>query len=232
MTAFPRMTPVAERAVLVTFGERIDDSAWQQVRGLDAALAAHPFPGFAEAVPAYTSILVAFDPLVTDHAGAMVALRGLMADLTFRPRPGTQRRVHICYDPPFDADLAAVSERTGLTPEAVVAAHLGQRYTVSMYGFAPGYAYLAGVDEAISLPRKERPVRDVPAGSVIIAGTQCLVTTLTMPTGWWILGRSPTPILRPQAERPFLFDVGDDVQFERIDRAQYDRLLQANEGGA
>ena len=71
---------------------------------------------------------------------------------------------------------------------------------------------------------KPAPVRNVPAGSVIIAGPQCLVTTLTMPTGWSIIGRSPTPILLDQPDRPFLFDVGDKVTFERIDLATFERL--------
>jgi inhibitor of KinA len=88
-----------------------------------------------------------------------------------------------------------------------------------MYGFAPGYAYLTGVPDAIRRPRKAAPVRAVPAGSVIIAGGQCLVTTLTMPTGWWVIGRSPTRILTGEVQRPFLFDVGDRVRFRRISAA-------------
>ena len=59
-------------------------------------------------------------------------------------------------------------------------------------------------------------MRGVAAGSVIIAGAQCLVTTLTMPTGWWVIGRSPTRILTGDAARPFLFDVGDRVRFRRV----------------
>jgi inhibitor of KinA len=88
-----------------------------------------------------------------------------------------------------------------------------------MYGFAPGYAYLSGLPAALHLPRKDRAKRAVPAGSVIIAGAQCLITTLTMPTGWWIIGQSPAQVLRDDPDRPFLFDVGDEVRFRRIGRA-------------
>jgi inhibitor of KinA len=91
-----------------------------------------------------------------------------------------------------------------------------------MYGFAPGYAYLAGVPLAIQRPRKPSPLRGIAAGSVLIAGPQCLVTTLTMPTGWWIIGRSPTAILTDDGERPFLFDIGDRVRFRRISRDTFD----------
>jgi inhibitor of KinA len=68
-------------------------------------------------------------------------------------------------------------------------------------------------------------VRGIPAGSVIVAGPQCLVTTIDMPTGWSVIGRSPTRVLRPEADQPFLFDPGDRVVFERIDRAAYDELV-------
>ena len=37
-----------------------------------------------------------------------------------------------------------------------------------------------------------------------------------MPTGWWIIGHSPTLILDPTGPQPFLFDVGDRVKFRRV----------------
>ena len=65
----------------------------------------------------------------------------------------------------------------------MIFAHLAKTYHVVMYGFAPGYAYLGGMPPALHLPRKPSAKRGVPAGSVIIAGAQCLIATLTMPTG-------------------------------------------------
>ena len=58
--------PVADHAILVVFGETIDEAAHAAVRRLDRALARQPFAGFIEAVPAYVSLLVDFDPLLTD----------------------------------------------------------------------------------------------------------------------------------------------------------------------
>lgn len=218
----PVFRPIAERAVLVEFGTKLDHAAHDAVLRLDQALAAQPFIGFREAIPAFVNLLVEFDPATTDHPAAIAHLRGLLtAKTTARAQP-TQREVLICYDPDLASDLAAVSQQTGLTPEAVIDAHLSGDYAVFMYGFAPGYAYLGGVPETIQLDRKPAPVRGVAAGSVIIAGAQCLVTTLLMPTGWWIIGRSPTRILTADPARPFLFDVGDKVRFRRISRAEYE----------
>jgi inhibitor of KinA len=50
----------------------------------------------------------------------------------------------------------------------------------------------------------------------MIAGPQCLITTLPMPTGWWVIGRTPLRVLDADAEQPFLFDPGDRVRFTRI----------------
>ena len=213
MSGFPIFRAVAEHGLLVEFGARIDDVTHAAVLALDRALAANPFAGFAEAVPAYVNLLVRFDPMVTDHRAVEAALRALIKATPTEGVQGTRRVVDVVYDGP---DLDEVARRCGLSPEAVIAAHLGGDYQVALYGFAPGYAYLSGVPKAIALPRKEAAVRGVASGSVIIAAGQCIVTTLTMPTGWWIIGHSPTVILDPQGARPFLFDVGDRVVFRRV----------------
>ena len=219
----PIFRPIAERAVLVQFGPALDQAAHAAVLRLDQALAANPCAGLCEAVPAFVNLLVEFDPLTTDHATVTAHLcRLLTAQTTTRPA-GNEREVLVCYDPALSPDLAVVAQQTGLTAEAVISAHLSGDYAVFMYGFAPGYAYLGGVPAVIQLDRKPSAVRGVAAGSVLIAGPQCLVTTLLMPTGWWIIGRSPTPILTGDAVRPFLFDVGDTVCFRRITRAEFDR---------
>lgn len=223
MTAFPRCVPVADRAVLVELGDSVGPSVQAQVWALDRALQDRPVPGQVELVPAMVNLLVIFDPLRTDHAAVTAAVTTHLAAVTDHPVTGAEREVLVCYDPPFAPDLAAVADQAGISPEAVIAAHLAGAYRVAMYGFAPGYAYLSGVPEPIRLPRKSAPVRAVPAGSVIIAGGQCLVTTLTMPTGWWVIGRSPTRILTGQEARPFLFDVGDPVRFRRVSAAELEQ---------
>ncbi len=213
---FPRLTPVADRAVLVDFGAAVTDAVHEAVLALDRVLRDDPVGGQVEVVPAMVNVLVVFDPLATDHATVAGEVEARLGHLRSDAAAGAEREVLVCYDGDFGRDLAAVADATGMSAEAVIAAHLAGDYRVFMYGFAPGYAYLTGVPEAIHLPRKAAAVRGVAAGSVIIAGGQCLVTTLTMPTGWWVIGRSPTRILTGDAARPFLFDVGDRVQFRRV----------------
>ncbi|MCB1389629.1 MAG: allophanate hydrolase subunit 1 [Rhodobacteraceae bacterium] len=218
----PRFTPVADHALLVEFAEALDEAAHGAVLRLDAALTQAPCPGVREWVPAFVNLMVEFDPAVTDHAAVRAHVSGLLDHAPAGARTPATHEVGVCYDAPLSRDLAEVARRTGLSEEAVIAAHLAGDYRVYLYGFAPGYAYMAGVPEALRLDRKTAPVRGVAAGSVIVAGAQCLITTLTMPTGWWILGSTKVRVLTGDTSRPFLFDVGDRVRFRRLTRAEYE----------
>ncbi len=221
--------PVADHALLVQLGSEISEALTTQVLQLDRAIAATPPLGLRETVPAFVNLLAEFDPLVTDHQEMEAAIRSLFdAEVGLTPK-GTEREVLVCYEDDLAPDLDAVCKATDMSREAVINMHLSGRYLVGMYGFAPGYAYLSGVPTALQVPRKPTAIRNIPAGSVVIAGPQCLVMTLTMPTGWCIIGRSPTEILRADPDKPFLFDVGDSVKFRRISRSAYDDLAKGRE---
>jgi inhibitor of KinA len=215
----PRYTPVADHAVLVGFDGMAEAEAQTRVLHLDAALRQSPVAGVVECVPAMVSVLVCFDAQVTDHAAVTRGLQALAQMVPPLAMAPATHVVPVCYDTDVAPDLAQVAAQVGISVEAVIAAHLAGDYAVFMYGFAPGYAYLTGVPQALHLPRKPAARRGVAAGSVIIAGGQCLITTLVMPTGWWVIGQSPLRVLRDDAARPFLFDVGDRLQFTRITRA-------------
>ena len=228
--SWPRFTPVADHALLVSFGEVIDDATSAAVRALDHSLAHRPCAGFIECVPAMVSLLVDFDPLLTDHEQVRTHLQALLRDPPPVRPAGRVHAVEVCYDADFAPDLPAVAQASGLSVEEVIQRHVQAILIVRMYGFAPGFAYLSGVPAEIQVPRKPAARRGIPAGSLLMAGPQCLVTTLVMPTGWSVIGRSPTRILDPDSPEPFLFEVGDSVRFERIDRARYEARYETRCG--
>ncbi len=208
-----RLVPVADRAVLVEFGDEVTDATIAAVRRFDRRLAEAEVPGLVEVVPSGVNALVVFDPLVTDHDRTIAALRAPVgADDGAEPVPNLVE-LAVRYDEECGPDLDEVADRSGLSRAAVIRAHTAPDYRVVMFGFAPGAPYLRRVDERIRLPRKPTAVRDVPAGSVIIAGEQCLVMTITMPTGWWVVGRV-TDLPAPGSDTTErTIDVGDVVRF-------------------
>lgn len=224
MTTSPALVPVSDHGVLVVFADQISDETLAQIRTLDAALTRNPPTGLSEIVPAMTTLLVVFDPLVTDHIAITAAVHdNLSAQL--RIANGATHVIDICYDGEHAPDLSALATRAGIGTEAIVAAHLAGTYTVGMYGFAPGYAYMYGTPEPIQQPRNPTPGPVVPAGSVIIAGQQCLIIPVAMSTGWFAIGWSPVSMYTFDEDKPFLFDVGDTVTFRRTNVNHLDSLL-------
>jgi len=220
MTEAFAIRPVGEAAMLIDFGGAISTTVSDRVVSLDAALSARAPAGLLECVPAYTTLLLMFDPLLTTFEALEATVLEAMRQAGTSTVEATEFVAPVCYGGEFGPDLAMAAEQLGLTPEAVVSAHLAGEYRVCMYGFAPGYAYMAGVPPRLHLPRKPSAVRGYPVGSVMIAGAQCLITTLDMPTGWWVIGRSALRILEPEKAQPFLFKPGDRIRFEAVDAAR------------
>jgi inhibitor of KinA len=228
---YPRAVPVGDTGVMIEFGDLIDPAVHDRVIALDRALAAapltEPIPGLREVAPAFAGLLLLYDPLLTDFDALAAAALALATRCEAAIVTPAVHDIPVCYDADCGPDLLAAAARIGVAPDALAATHAGAEYRVYIYGFAPGYAYLGGVPAALALPRKPVPVRERPVGSVMIAGGQCIITTLVMPTGWWVIGRTAAAVLQPWAPQPFRFAPGDTVRFRAVSRAEFDAALAA-----
>ncbi len=191
-----RYLSCGDTAFTVEFGNEISPQINSQVMALHAAIgdakAAGRLKGVIETVPSMRSLMVVYDVLATSRTelqpgiDALVA-GGLKADMK-------SRRVTIpcCYDDPdFAPDLAEVAERTRKTPEQVIALHLASPFKVYALGFMPGFAYSAGLDQSLYLPRRSQPRVRVPRSSVAIAMNMSIVYSFESPGGWHLIGRTP-----------------------------------------
>jgi inhibitor of KinA len=231
MLAKPRYLPAGESALVVEFGDTIDPKIHDRVLALDAAVQQANWQGLIETVPTYRSLMIHFDPRRLTTEALADALAGL--DYPSAP-PRTRRQLwHIpaCYDPPHGEDIAEVAALLGLSPARIIGLHLGARYRVYMYGFAPGFAFLGGLPEELKIPRRAVPRPPAPPGSLLIAGGQALIASCAMPTGWYGIGRTPVKMFDPRREQVFLAGIGDELSFERIDPVVFDALSVAVEAG-
>lgn len=129
--------------------------------------------------------------------------------------------IPVYYGPEVAHDLDWVAKQCSLSPEQVINLHQQTYYQVSAIGFAPGFAYLSGLDSALHLPRRETPRIRVPKGAVAIAAGQSAVYPKASPGGWHIIGASPMSMFDPQQSPPSPLVAGDQVRFVAIDQQQY-----------
>lgn len=226
--SYPVLRPIADTGVLVEFGDQIADDVHDRVLALDAALQDASIAGLTECMPSYTALYVGYDPLVTDFDAVSAALTDHITTAQTLAKDPTHWQIPVCYADRFAPDLGALSDQLGLSHDDIIANHVAGHYKVYMYGFAPGFAYLGGVPKAIQVPRKPAPIKEVQPGTVMIAGPQSLIYTVTLPSGWWRIGHSAVLPLQQDPARPFLFDVGDTVQFLRMDEADFLKHGQTN----
>ena len=166
-------------------------------------------PGVTDLSPARRSLLVRFDLRVTDHETVERWVRDASLD-SQAPYVGKRVEIGVRYDGP---DLAEVAAAAGLSVEEVVAMHSGVEYIAYFLGFAPGFAYLGDVPDALAVVgRRATPRIAVPAGSVGIAGKQTGVYPAALPGGWNLIGTTDAVMFDETSGTP-LVEPGDRVRF-------------------
>jgi KipI family sensor histidine kinase inhibitor len=163
-------------------------------------------PELTDVVPGHRTVLAMWEEVPGTDLAALAADELAVPGTSV---PGTEVEIAVRYD---GADLAAVAAQTGLSPEEVVARHAGADYLVAFLGFAPGFGYLVGGDERLTVPRRAEPRERVPAGSVGIAGPYTGIYPRESPGGWHLLGHTDTVMFDPRRDPPACLAPGDRVR--------------------
>jgi KipI family sensor histidine kinase inhibitor len=206
-----RVLPCGDAAVLV------EVAGLAEVLALAAA--ARELPGLLDVVTGARTVL-----LLTEPGADLAGLRRAVLDLPVDAGAGVDAEdpedaveIAVSYDGP---DLDEVGRLTGLGADGVVEAHTGRPWRIAFGGFAPGFAYLAGGDERLRVPRRDEPRTTVPAGSVGLAGEFSGVYPRASPGGWQLIGRTDAVLWDLDRDPPALLRPGGWVRFARAEGLQ------------
>ena len=219
-----RLLDAGERALVVEFGATVDPAVNGQVLALDAAFVAAGIAGVRETVPTYRSLMIHYDPLVISRENLVARIAAFEAAHPQAPAPRARWTFPCCYDPAIAEDIAELAALVKLDVAQVAEIHASGAYRAYMYGFAPGYCYLGGLPRELAVSRRATVRGPTPENAVLVGGGLSLVATFSMPTGWYVAGRTPERMFAPHRARPFLVDVGDELRFEPIDAQTFAAL--------
>lgn len=230
--------------------DQIESRAAALRDAIDAARRAHTLPGILDCLATATTVQVLCDPrgdpqavfdavttlahqATSTHLARATSPRHITIPVCYDPRVWStlanshdHPHAHLAHPADFSRDLAEVAHAASMTIDDLIAAHAAAHYRVQFLGFAPGFAYLAGLPTRLHVPRLPSPRPIVPAGSVAIAAAQAGVYALPTPGGWRLLGRTPLTMFNPQ-HGPLL-RAGDVVQFEPISWDRYTSIIAAS----
>jgi KipI family sensor histidine kinase inhibitor len=197
------------------------------VQHLAVAVHALARPEVRDVVPALGGLALHFHPSFEGNAQeAAAALVDACLDAGLPKDPDVLRTVEVpvCYATEYALDLVEIADKLKLPPEEVVQRHAAGTYRVLMIGFAPGHAYMGGLDPRLAIPRRATPRIVVPAGAVAIANDQSVVYPYAISGGWNVIGRTPLTVFDAGRQEPSLFAAGDRVKFKPIARDEFLRL--------
>nr|WP_062334794.1 carboxyltransferase domain-containing protein [Herbidospora sakaeratensis] len=157
-----------------------------------------------EVVPGPETVLV-----VGGRADQLIPLIEQLDHTPVHDLGGETVEIPVVYD---GADLADVAFLAGISVEEVIARHTGSEFVAGWLGFAPGFAYLVGLDPSLHVSRLDRPRTAVPAGAVAVAGAYSAVYPAASPGGWRLLGHTTLPVWDVTSDSPALLKPGTRVR--------------------
>ena len=206
-------------AVLMRFSDQLDPQLPEYLGALRHWLLTTYGNVIQQAVPAFTTLLVKYDPRQCRLYDLQQLLERAVTEVDVaiyaagQASQSTIIQVPVVYGGEHGPDLIAVAEQTNLSPEEVIQLHSQTTYQVYAQGFSPGFCYLGSLPEPIRVARHATPREVIPAGSVAIAEQQTAVYPYASPGGWHIIGFSPMRWFDTTQTPMTPVQVGDQVRF-------------------
>lgn len=218
--------PYGDSAILINFEQVIDKTINDKVVFISKNIENTSIPGLLYCLPAYCSITIGYDPSQIKYILLIDLIKRIIEQKQEEKIEINARNflIPVCYEPPYALDLADLSSQLAISQKEIIELHYSQVYQIYMLGFLPGFPYMGILPNNLNCKRKEIPRKKVNAGSVGLAGRQTGIYPIDAPGGWQIIGRTPVPIFNQKNEFPFLFQVGDSVEFYPISINVFDNL--------
>lgn len=230
----PEIHPAGPDALLLRFALTPCPAAMAAAQVLAAQLERDPPEGVVEIAPALVSVLLRFDPAITQRATlaqAVLTRADAIASRHMAPPPPTRRwTIPAAFGGENGPHLEQVARKLSITPAAAIAQVCDSELRVLAIGFAPGQPYIGLLPEPWDLPRLSDLTPSVPAGAVVVAVRQIVMFGAPSATGWRQIARSAFRTFLPERAEPMPLRPGDAIRYAPVSDSEIATLARHEDG--
>ena len=147
-----RFLSYGDSSLLIQFGQEISPEINAQITAFVHLMREQHVEGVTDVIPAFSSLLINYDPRVIDYRKLKRRLEKLLK-LEVSKKASSSRifEIPVCYGGEYGPDLENIAKHANLTPQEVIDIHSSSDYLIYMLGFLPGFSYLGGWMNASTL---------------------------------------------------------------------------------
>ena len=187
-----KILTAGDSSLLIQFGQEISPEINAQITAFVHLMREQHVEGVTDVIPAFTSLLINYDPRVIDYRKLKRRLEKLLK-LEVSKKASSSRifEIPVCYGGEYGPDLENIAEHASLTTQEVIDIHSSSDYLIYMLGFLPGFSYLGGLDERIHTPRLANPrIKFLPEASASVVPRPVSIRWIPREDGsYWDLPR-------------------------------------------
>lgn len=143
------------------------------------------------------------------------SLKKELNSITFQKQTNrTHFILPICFSK--GSDWTDIEKISSISKTSHITQILKTTFTLSMYGFLPGFMYLDGLPESLQIARKSKPIQKLSQGSFAIGGPYAGVYNIESPGGWHVIGNCPIRLFNSASIMTPFVKIGDTFTIKKI----------------
>ncbi|RIO93621.1 allophanate hydrolase subunit 1 [Staphylococcus haemolyticus] len=214
-----------DQAIVIAVEKDVSKNVTTELIAVRYHLLKKALPFITEIVPTESDMMICYDArdMIKHHniASPFQYMKALVTSIQEELKQletckdeSTTYEIPIIYGDEFGPDLPDLLKYYKLTKDEFVQLHSDKPYFVSMMGYAPGFPYLTGMNEALYVNHTSKKKKLVTAGSVIIEGKKCGIVTTDTYNDWLVIGYTTMTLFTPEKDDFTLLKLGDNVIFK------------------
>mgnify|MGYP001219719900 CR=1 FL=1 len=232
---FPVIKPVGINGMLVQFSDKLEEASNRAAISFCDAIRKQNWSFVEELSATLVSTYLRFDTQKVSHEELTEELHGILRNQNWYEASLPKGRRHMEIPCVFGGEhgpqLEEAATAAKLSTQDAIKELTSVKTRVLAVGFAPGQPYLGELAEHWNIPRLTTLTRQVPKGALIIAIKQLIIFTSPSPTGWRHIGQCAFDCFRPDQEKPFAFNPGDEVSLRDISAKELSRIKATDHTG-